>query len=253
MSQLGETIYDEPPAMRWAERVSWGAMLALGWLIYEITARPAAGILVACAKFGWNDFVTAHWLIRRDPDRGRGRTCFWFYMASGLWRITVAAFIITGVILIVTIIMGLRGRPMPLGLMFTAITSIAGILLLAVVPLIGVLCARLYRVKVWIDSSIHAYRRAGIWPPEPTGINTTMGLLFPALMVPITLTAIVMFRFGAVPMLVSVFGEGIFLWSLFRGVSARTPYECWEPFFEEDDVHDHIFEPDDPYVATRPD
>lgn len=260
MSQFGETIYDEPPARRWAEHVSWGAMLALGWLIYELTAQPAIGIVVACGKFGWNDLLTAHWLLRHDPDRGRGRTCFWFYVASGLWRITVAAFIITGIILIVAVVMGQRGQKMPRGLFFTAMTSAAGIMLLAVIPLIGVLCARLYGVKVWIDSSIHDYRRGNIWPPQPTGINSAMGLLFPALMVPITLTAIVTFKLGFLPLLASVFGEGILLWYLFRGVSARTPYECWEPFVDDDDAPGGVAElaaefdsRDDWDVATLPD
>lgn len=235
MSPLGETIYDQPPAKQWAEHVSWGAMLALGWLIYEVTAQPAVGIVIACAKFGWNDFLTAHWLLRSDPDRGRGRTCFWFYFASGLWKITAAAFIVTGLILIVAVVMGLRGPRLPKGLMLTALTSAGGIMLLAVIPLLGVLCARFYRVKVWIDSSIHAYRRANVWPPEPDGVNSTMGLLFPALMVPITMTAIVTFRGGVLLLLASVFAEGILLWSLFRGVSARTPYECWDPVAEDGD------------------
>src|SRR5437660_6369080 len=134
MHDLPESLEDDIPVRRWSERISWGAMLPLGWLIYELTARPSFAIVIACAKFGWNDFLTALWLLRTDPDGGRGRTCFWFYVASGVWKITVAAFVITGTILIVMV--GLNGKPLR-GLIDAGLTAAIGISLLAVLPLIG--------------------------------------------------------------------------------------------------------------------
>src|SRR5579872_3534831 len=193
MHDLPETLGDHRPASRWTERISWGAMLPLGWFIYEITARPSFAIVVACAKFGWNDFLTAHWLLRTDPDRGRARTCFWFYVASGLWKVTVAAFMITGGILIATV--GFNGN-VPRGLFDAGMIAAIGISLLAIVPLVGVVNARVYRVKVWVDSSIHACRRNNLWPPRATGFNSAMGLLFPALLVPIMVTAIITIHVG---------------------------------------------------------
>ncbi|HTI51651.1 MAG TPA: hypothetical protein VL475_11890, partial [Planctomycetaceae bacterium] len=68
-----------------------------------------------------------------------------------------------------------------------------------------------------------------------TGLNATMGLLFPALMVPIIVTALATFPLGAVVMIGSVFGEGIFIWALLRGVCADAPGECWAPTTEADD------------------
>lgn len=203
---------------------SWGAMLTLGWLIYEITARPSCGVVVACAKFGWNDFLTAHWLLRTDPDQPRGRTCFWFYLANGLWKITIAAFLATGLLLILMV--ALNDNP-PHMLIGVGMTAALGVTLLAVIPLIGVFNARWHNVRVWVDATVHESRQAGEWPPRPSGINATMGLLFPSLMVPIMLTALLTLHLGVVPMLVSVFSEGIFIWSLFRGVCAETPVECW--------------------------
>lgn len=229
MQDVTESLPHETPARGWSERVTWGAMLPLGWLIYEVTARPSFAIVVACARFGWNDFVTAHWLLRTDPDRGRGRTCFWFYLASGLWKITVAAFVITGTILIVTLT--LNGNP-PRGLVDVGITAAVGISLLAIIPLIGVINARISGVKVWVDSSIHDSRRARVWPPRPMGLNSTMGLLFPALLVPIVLTALITIHLGILSLLACVFGEGIYLWMLFRGVAAAHPEECWSPLDE---------------------
>ncbi len=222
------SVTEEPAAgqssSRWTEHISWGAMLPLGWLIYELTAQPSFAVVVACARFGWNDFLTAHWLLRTDPEHGRGRTCFWFYVASGLWKVTVAAFVITGSILILMVV--LNGKP-PRGLIDAGLTAAVGITLMAIIPLIGVLHARVFKVKVWIDSTIHVYRRHDIWPPQATGINSTMGLLFPALLVPVTVTALVSIQWGIWSLLACVFLEGLYIWMLFRGVTAHDPADCW--------------------------
>jgi len=145
-------------------------------------------------------------------------------VASGLWTITVAAFVTTGGILIVMV--GLNGNP-PRGLVDAGVTAAVGILLLAVIPLIGVLHARVFKIKVWIDSSIHACRRDDEWPPRATGFKSAMGLLFPALLVPVIVTAIVTFLLGIWSLLACVLGEGIYIWLLFRGVAAHHPCECW--------------------------
>lgn len=232
MHDRPDSLEEQSPLRRWTEQVSWGAMLSAGWLIYELTARPSFAIVIVCAKFGWNDFLTAHWLLRTDPHRGRGRTCFWFYVASGLWKITVAAFVITGGILILWAL--LNGNP-PRGLLDAGLTAAVGILLLAVVPLIGVLNARAYNVKVWVDSSIHYFRRNNHWPPQASGFNSAMGLLFPALLVPMVMTAIVTFTWGIWWLMTCVLGEGIYIWILFRGVTARHPGDCWETHDEEVD------------------
>jgi uncharacterized membrane protein len=200
-------------------------MLPLGWLIYELTAQPSFALVVACARFGWNDLLTAHWLLRTDPDQGRGRTCFWFYVASGLWKITVAAFVITGSILILMV--ALNGKP-PRGLLDAGLTAAIGIALLAVIPLVGVMHARVFKVKVWVDSSIHASRRHDVWPPRATGLNSAMGLLFPALLVPVVVTALITFQLGVWSLLACVLGEGTYIWMLFRGVAAERPDDCWD-------------------------
>lgn len=224
---LPESLHDEPPADGWTNRISWGAMLALGWLIYEVTARPTFGIAVACGKFGWDDFLTAQWLWRTDPVPGRGRTCFWFFVANGVWKITIAAFLATGGLLILMVALN---HNLPRELIGLGVTAAIGVSLLAVLPLIGVAHARSHGVRVWIDGAVHQSRKAGLWPPEATGFNCTMGLLFPALLAPIVLSAVMTFPFGIVAMLTTVFGEGLFIWSLFRGVCADSPEECWGEF-----------------------
>lgn len=230
MHDVSDPIAEESPARRWTDRIWWGAMLPVAWLIYELTAQPSFAIVVACARFGWNDFLTAHWLLRTDPERGRGKTCFWFYIASGLWKITAAAFVVTGCILILAVVFAKNGKfAPPRGLIDVGITAVIGITLLAIVPLIGVLHARIYGVKVWVDSSIHEDRRHNLWPPQATGFNATMGLLFPALLVPIVVTAIFTFRLGIWWLLTCVFGEGLYIWTLFRSITAYEPADCWTP------------------------
>ncbi len=122
-----------------------------------------------------------------------------------MWKITVAAFVITGGILIVWVFLK---KNLPRAFLDVGLTAGIGILLLAVVPLIGVLNARVYKVKVWVDSSVHSDRRNNFWPPQATGFNSAMGLLFPALLVPIMATAIAAFPWGIWWLLACVFGEG---------------------------------------------
>jgi len=64
-------------------------LLALCWVVYELTRQPALGAVAVCLKFGWEDFSAARWLWRRDPDRARGRCCSWLYFAWGLWKTAI--------------------------------------------------------------------------------------------------------------------------------------------------------------------
>lgn len=240
MPDTTEIAPDELPhaaALRkWTEHISWGATLALAWMIYEITARPSFGIAVACVKIGWNDFLTAHWLLWRDPLRKRGSTCFVFYMASGLWKMTIAAFLLTGVILTVALLLDDK---VPRGVKSLGLLAALGVLLLAVVPMLGVALARWHGLKIWIDSTVHQSRRENFFPPLATGRNLAAGLLFPALIVPIVLTAILTVRLGPWLMFLSLFAAGLLIWQFFRGVSAGSPAECWaELAFESADDED---------------
>ena len=229
MHELSEPLAEQaPPAQRWTEHITWSAMLALGWVLYEVTAQPSYGIAIVCAKFGWQDFATACWLLRWDPHRGRGRSSFYFYVASGLWRITVAAFFVTGCTLWIVALVGERGMAKPKHLIGVGITAAVGITLLAVIPLMGAICAKAYRVKIWIDDTVHQSRRDHVWPPAGLGGNTIRGLLFPALIVPLLVTSLVTIKaFGVWGMLAIVFTEAFTICTLFRGIAASTPAECW--------------------------
>src|SRR5262245_19924297 len=83
------------PARRWLRPFTWTGLLAIGWILYELTAQPALGAIAVCLKCGWEDFRTALWLQRRDPDRRRGSACFWLYAANGLCKTAAVAFIMS--------------------------------------------------------------------------------------------------------------------------------------------------------------
>src|SRR5437763_14614346 len=97
----GTTERAEEQAPRsWGVHVSWSAFFLLGWLLYECTSQPGLAAAVTCAKFGWSDWRAGWWLRRVDPDERRGRTCFWFYLAYGLWKVAVMASLVLFVLLV---------------------------------------------------------------------------------------------------------------------------------------------------------
>jgi hypothetical protein len=149
----------------------WSGLLALGWLIYELTAQPNLGVVIVCAKFGWNDTRTAWWLRRRDPKPTRGWACFWFYLASGLWKMAITAVIATFAVgFVAGIFEGRQGRPanpqpMPPWFPGACLTALCGFLLSSLATLLALWQAWRHEVKFWLSSSVHGYRRRDAWPP----------------------------------------------------------------------------------------
>src|SRR5262245_49615175 len=73
----------------------WLGLLALAWVLREMTHQPALAAVALCLKFGWEDFATARWLLRTDPFRRRARACSWLYFAWGLWKTALVAFLMS--------------------------------------------------------------------------------------------------------------------------------------------------------------
>lgn len=217
----------------WLHRISWGAVLAVGLLVYELTHRPTFGLAIVLAKFGWDDFVTGFWLARRDPCRPRGAACGLFYTAAGLGRITLAAFVTAVVLLWITHLLG--ERP-PRELRGVGLTLALGLGLLGFLPLMGALLALGGGVKVWLDTDVHASRRSNAWPPyPPRGRNRLGTLVLPALLVPLASTAAVTWKVGLLPMLALALIETLMIWSLLMRVAALTPGDCWPELIHGDD------------------
>ena len=105
-SELEYDAAQPKPRSRFAFLFSWTGLLMLGWLIYELTAQAALGVMALCVKFGWEDFCTAVWLRRKDPIRSRAKVGFWMYLASGLWKSAV-----TGIVLAMIVVAALGDGP----------------------------------------------------------------------------------------------------------------------------------------------
>jgi hypothetical protein len=230
----------------------WLVLLALGWLLLELTADPVFVVIAACSKFGWEDMHTAFWLRRRDPERNRGRTHFWFYIANGLWKVTMVALGLSFVI--VCVAAGLEQRPaqQPLDPPKEYFASIGlgalALFLSAAATWIAVAKAWWGGVKLWVDSTVHQSRTRNVWPPQAWGENRAKRLVLTAFLPGIMVTIIVLALFllsvadhqkqnrgdgGLVFWLVPalMLGVPIALLALqdqvMRIISVASPTECW--------------------------
>ena len=56
--EIDEYIGDEASGRPRHALMTWPALVAIGWLIYEATAQPNLGAAIVCAKFGWAGAAT---------------------------------------------------------------------------------------------------------------------------------------------------------------------------------------------------
>jgi hypothetical protein len=254
--QLDGYIGDEHSSKRQHGLMTWPALLAIGWLLYELTAQPNLGAAIVCAKFGWNDFRAALWLRRIDPHRRRARACFWFYLASGLWKMAITATLtIFAFAFLVASLQprapGGRAKPPPMpflppwfyGVMLTALMGFG---LSALTTLIALALASRYRIKFWLSANVHKFRRLNRWPPydvHSAAPNQAGRILLTALILmiapavlavcvmlgmalarfgPVGVMSIVLLAMGVCPVSIMVLRD-----MLMANFVARTPSECW--------------------------
>ena len=160
------------------ERLPWWLILSVAGLVAELTNRPSMGVVVLCLKFGWSDFLTAFWLRRNDTDLAHGTTCFWFYVAAGMWRICLWSFLF----FIVTLaafgwFLEQRKQAQPAmkgqahefeteleacaGMWFTSAFIATSLTIFSTVR------ACRQNKKVWLSSSLSQSRTQAEWPPNP--------------------------------------------------------------------------------------
>ena len=251
---------DNDSSDRWRTSLTWSTLVAIAWLIYELTAQPALGAVVACAKFGWEDFATAVWLRRFDEDRLRGRACSWFYLAAGLWRIAITA---TAATIVIAILQGIfasqpnqaAGDVLWQVCRAVGLESLFAFGLAALTTFIAVGSALRCHVKVWVDKQVNVARRKRVWPPERWGTNRAKTLLT-ATLIPLAAILALGLLFGSIfafvfllgarrhppvwAIVISMFLEVLLIVAaaLFvlvlreivsRRLIARIPEECWGP------------------------
>lgn len=162
----------------------WFLVAGLAWLLFEFTANSSLVAVVACLKFGWYDFRNGLWLRRTDPNRERGQTCLWFYLALAFWKISLTAVALTFGILILTssLQLGFPGAEI-LGALFSLWIS-CGLATISTYIACGLAWKR--GLKIWVDSSMTWSRKHNVWPPEPYGTNKLHPLLLAAGVVAVT-------------------------------------------------------------------
>jgi hypothetical protein len=155
-----------PPPGRWDFLFSWTGLFFVGWVLYELTSQAVLGVTIFCCKLGWEDFRTGIWLRHKDPIAARGKMEMWIYIASGLWRTAIAAFIIMMVLMTIAARMGV---PAPDELEQAGLTAMVGFTVCALTTMRALWLALWHRRKLWLHPAIHEPRKDDVWPPIPPG------------------------------------------------------------------------------------
>lgn len=259
MSTLEQRLEEEPAPQGWTSYLTWPVLLSIGWLIWELTHKPALGAMAVCVKFGLNDYLTARWLSRIDGDRARGHSCFWLYLSSGLYKTAITGSILAIAITVLAAVLKPRGlqpqapildwQGLREAFLGAALTTVGGFMLSVLMSHLALVWAMRYKVKLWLDHEIHQARRKNTWPTcfpaagranraeFPIIVSLVFSLGFVTLGTLIATT--ILFRnFGGWAFLTGmglalmVFATGL-RWffrgteHLRRAVFARTPEECW--------------------------
>ncbi|MFP6764918.1 MAG: hypothetical protein VB858_14930 [Planctomycetaceae bacterium] len=163
----------------------WALALSLAWLLFELSTDPVISVMVASIGLGGNHFLLSLWLLRRDPNRRRGRACAVFYLAAGFWRITVVTFALIVAASLITLMLdqGLRKQDELIWGVAGRIVFLSFILSGSTTCLATILAVR-QDLRVWLDSKVRSCRQKRQWPPRSSGPNeirrvftTTMFLL----------------------------------------------------------------------------
>lgn len=155
---------DEARPRHWP--LGWLTLLAVAWAVFELTHQLALAAVLVCFKFGTEDFLTAGWLYRRDPNRGRARATFCAFAAWGLWKVALVALAMS-LCFTLALVEDLNPPPAALrALRGTAIATAACFALSALLTLLGLGLAVAGGHRLWVG---RLARAAGRWPPVPAG------------------------------------------------------------------------------------
>jgi hypothetical protein len=217
---------ERPPAQ--SSFLSVPLILLVGLIVFEATSKPGWAAMSLCLKFGWEDFRTAFWLHRTDPSRKRGRSCWWLYVASGLWKVGVSSFAMFVVIFIVEAVMQpgkAQGKDLLQLLLGACLSLFFAFVFSALATLIALASAWWHDVPLWLNGSVRIARRYEEWPPL-YGSHNRIGVLIA------TNTIFVFFAlFPLLPLLL--------IWLNYmhrRRLFAKHPADCWgeEPLPDPD-------------------
>jgi hypothetical protein len=184
---------DDAPKPQGSSILTVPAIFFIGLIIYEVTNDPAMAAMGMCLKFGTEDFRTALWLKRHDPQAGRGTVCCWLYVASGLWQTAVIG--VAMVLLTVVLCELIQGQQQVqaagndiLSLLEGAFLAIFfGFVFSTLATYIALAYARRHRVRPWLNGAVHIARRNEHWPPLYGHGNRVMILVYTTIVVTFTI------------------------------------------------------------------
>lgn len=184
MKDSEDDIHDDAQKPKGSSFLTLPVIFFVGLIIYEVTNDPAMAAMGMCLKFGAEDFRTAFWLKRHDPQPGRGTVCCWLYVASGLWQTAVIgiAMVVLTVVLCEFIQAQQQGQAAGndiFSLLQGAFLAIFfGFVFSTLATYIALAYARFHRVRPWLNGAVHIARRKEHWPPLYGHGNRVMILVY---------------------------------------------------------------------------
>jgi hypothetical protein len=245
----------DPPRREWRFPFTWLGLLAICFILYELTHQPALASVAICLKFGWEDFLAARWLYRTDTNRARAYCCGMLYMAWGFWKTGLVAMAMSIGFLIVELRRDFQGGKEPLALFATFWTTLLAFFWAWLLTGAAARYARRASLLLWLDRAVHRARRHDVWPPSLLceGRTNRLGQLA----IPFVMITGVMFGMlfcgvfvGLIALINNIAGQpgaikvvvvwvflglvalGVILMLqasvlLFGGFRAKSPYDCW--------------------------
>lgn len=229
---FARTEHDSRELFPLEPRSPWHPDVAFVWLapviFIERTFGPLAALVaaVAYARFAPDDFLTARWIARRDPDCRRGAACFWFCLSRGALKVVVVATSLA------TLINNQSDWHSPLDWKVPT-ALLAGVVVHVALAVVGWRSATRQQVRVWIDCGLNRARQRKNWPPRCWDANNqakNLGLVITVLLVIFVLGADALeaaFTSSELPAAGILTAPLLGLLLLTRRAAAVTPWACW--------------------------
>ncbi len=231
-------------AARRRNRLAWLAVIAIGVIVFELTASPVLTVLVGCLKYGWDELRGARRLKRLDPNPVRGRVCARFLTAFGLWKVSGIAFLLFFLVAFLYSMFfdpfrwaGGPGGP-PVEHLTAFLLAVISFLLSCLWSLIAIASALLYRVQVWVGRRHNQVPililSVGALLVVPPLLALWLGVIYricggfgESALVSVLFAVMFAFFFLLLPVgLIRVLG------SLEHRIAARWPGECWPELWQ---------------------
>jgi hypothetical protein len=123
-------------------------MLVVGIVVYLFTGSPLVGVAVASSHAAANGLSTALWLLRFHPSRAAALIGALFHVSAACWQ--VAAHALITVLAMMLAAQFFRAAPNLADFKVTMLALASGVVLPALLGVLGSCMALRYGVKVWV-------------------------------------------------------------------------------------------------------